>query len=296
MVQIPYTAIGVPKVSYVEHNGANFKIVEWEHAGEYKGQILYVHGFAEDSTIYTEFFDKLSQKGYNIYFFDQRGSGETSPGKQVGKTDEFHTFNDLDFMLKRLVDAQTKPEQLYLFGHSMGGGIILNYAIRGKYRDHIRAVVASAPMVTLHPNTQPNFIVRALSPVINRLAPNLKIDSKLNIDYVTSNKKWQQYIREHDQKLIGTSRLFFDMFARGEALTKPEYVSKFLPDIALLLLHGTDDSINHYDGSRKFYSLLSDNVDKEFVDVKEARHSLFIEKDEILIPLLDKILDFLSKH
>lgn len=299
LVPLPYTPIGQPIESTVPYAKLNFLTVTWKvpEGIEYKGKIVYVHGFCEHSDIYTEFFDKLSQSGYEVFFFDQRGSGETSKGKYVGKTDEFHTFDDLDHMIKLQLEARTDPnEKLYLMGHSMGGGILLNYGIHGKYKDSIRGIVVSGPLVTVHPKTQPNIIIRALQPVINATVPNLKIDSKINYDYITSNEGWKKYIQLHDTKLIGTVRLFNDMFVRGEKLLNKEYVSKFDKDIPLLVFHGTNDFINNSESSKKFVNLLPATVDKKFIPVEGARHSLFLEKPEYLDPVFSEVVEFLGTH
>lgn len=291
---IPYDPIGTPKSSKVEYNGANFEVTEWTHQGDYKGKVIYVHGFCEEATLYTEYFDLLSQAGYDIFFFDQRGSGKTSPGKAFGVTDSVHAFDDLDFFIKRNADA-SPGEKFVLMGHSMGGGIVLNYGVMGKYKEHIRAIVACAPMVFLHPKTNPNIILRTFQPVINKIAPGVKIDSKLVVEYVTNNEKWRRYIKNSNALFIGTVRLFNDMFDRGKNLTDPAFVKKFDPSIALLVLHGDTDYINALEGSKKFYSLLPDTVvKKKFIEVKDARHSLFLENDATLKKLLQDILEFLS--
>jgi Lysophospholipase len=298
-IQPPYTSARAPFVEFIEFNGANFKTVNWKvpETSVYKGKIVYVHGFAEDSSLYVEFFDKLSTTGYEIFFFDQRGAGETSPGSLVGKTDEHHVFNDLDFMIKHTLDTRTdESEKIFLAGHSMGSGIILNYGIRGKYKDNVKGIAAIGPLIRLHPKTEPNVVLRVLAPVISKLVPNLKIDSKLNIDYVTSNVAWQDYIRVHSAKLIGTTRQFHDMFTRGAALLDPEYVGKFNPEIAVFVAHGTDDNINWIKGSEEFVALLKPNVDKKFVKIEGGRHSLAIEKAEIFAKFWEELVGFLDKH
>lgn len=297
--EIPYKAIGSPIVEYVPYAGLTFKTVTWKAAPSVpqKGTIVYVHGFFEHSTIYTEFFDRLSQKGYEIFFFDQRGAGETSPGKLLGKTDEFHTFDDLDFMIERVLNARAdKSEKIFMAGHSMGGGIALNYSVYGKHRNDIRGIFVSGPLIELHPKTRPNFLVMKLQPIINSLLPNLKVDSKINYDYITSNEGWRNYIRATDKKLIGTIRQFNDMFERGWKLLDPAHVKNIHTEIPLLILHGTDDKINDIKGTEKFVKLLPEGFDAEFVAVPEGRHSLFLEKEEILSTVFEKVLEFLGKH
>lgn len=298
-VPLPYTAKGTPVEATVEFDGLNFKTVTWKPPSDvpYQGKIIYVHGFCEHSSIYTEFFDKISQKGFEVFFFDQRGAGDTSPGKFQGKTDEHHTFRDLDFMIKKELDARTNPEEkFFLGGHSMGGGIVLNYAIRGTYKNNIRGVFCSGPLVTLHPKTKPNILVRALQPVINATVPSLKIDSKLNYDFITSNEGWKNYIRLHDSKLIGTVRQFNDMFVRGEKLTEKEYVASFDRSIPLLVLHGTTDYINDISGTKKFFALLPKDVKSEFVPVEGGRHSLFLEREDLQDSVLAKVVEFLENN
>lgn len=299
LAPVPYTPVGEPIVETVPYDKLNFKTVTWKvpEGKEYKGKVIYVHGFFEHSTIYTEFFDKLSQAGYEVFFFDQRGAGETSKGKLLGKTDEFHTFDDLNFMIKTQLDARTdKNEKFYLIGHSMGGAIALNYAIYGKYKDDIRGILVTGPLITLHPKTQPNIIVRALQPVINAAAPNLKIDSKINYDYITSHEGWKKYIQLHDTQLIGTVRQFNDMFVRGEKLLDKAHVAKFSESIPVQIFHGTIDYINNIEGSKKFIEILPKNVDKRFVSVEGGRHSLFLERAEIFDPFYRQVLEFLDSH
>lgn len=298
-VPIPYTPKGTPVVDFLPFDGIKFKTVTWAADSDvpYKGKVIFVHGFAEYSTLYTHFFDKLSQEGYEIFFFDQRGAGETSPGAEVGKTDEYHVFNDLDFMIKTNLDKRTNPaEKFVLMGHSMGGGICLNYGIRGKYKEHIRNIVTCGPLVTIHERSQPNIVLRTFAPVVSKLVPNWKIDTKLNYDFITSNEGWKKYIRLHDTKLVGTARQLCDMLNRGEALLKKDYAARFDPDIPLLLLHGTEDNINDFESSRKFFELLSDNVEKKFLPVEGGLHSLFIENEKIFKLVFAEVLDFLEKH
>lgn len=295
--EIPYKPIGIPIIEKVPYGGLTFKTVTWKVPStiDRKGTIVYVHGFFEHSTIYTEFFDRLSQQGYEIFFFDQRGAGETSPGKLVGKTDEFHVFDDLDFMLERVLNARSdRAEKLFMAGHSMGGGIALNYAIHGKHRNDIRGVIVSGPLIQLHSKTRPNVLVLKLQPLINMLVPGLKIDSKINYDYITTNEGWRNYIKLTDKKLIGTVRQFNDMFVRGWKLLKDSHVKQFSPDIPVLVMHGTDDNINDIEGSQRFMKLLPSTVTSEFVAVPDARHSIFIEKENILSKVMDKILDFMG--
>ncbi|CCH45913.1 Serine hydrolase [Wickerhamomyces ciferrii] len=147
----PYTATNKPTEEYISYNGARFYTEFWVCI-KTRSRIVWLHGFSEYSKVYVRIFDQLSQEGYEIFFFDQRGAGFTSPGKLKGLTDEFHTFDDLDYFLKKNIDeiANRDNKRLYLMGHSMGGGISLNYGVKGKYKDHLSGIAVTGPLILLH--------------------------------------------------------------------------------------------------------------------------------------------------
>ncbi|CAN3354069.1 monoglyceride lipase [Diutina catenulata] len=297
MTEYPYTAKNTPQESTEDFNGATFKIVRWAADPQvpYLGKVFYVHGFAEQSDVYVRVFDQLASAGIDVFFFGQRGAGETSPD-HLGKTDEFNTFNDLDHFLKKELDARKDPQEKFvLAGHSMGGGIVLNYGIRGTYRDQLRAVYACGPLVQLHPKSQPNVVLRTLQGVVNQVAPSLQIDSGLKFDYVTSDDEYRQWMIDKKPKLIGTVRQYNDMFARGKKLTEPEFVAKWPKNLPLVIVHGTDDFINDIKGSRTFAPLVPKEVDFELYEAEKGRHSLFIEKEEIFRPVADRLIELVRK-
>jgi acylglycerol lipase len=296
-VKVPYDPINTPIVAVEEFNGAKMKTVSWKvpQGTPYKGKVIYVHGFNEDSKVYTQFFDNLCSNGIEVFFFEQRGAGEYSQGKLRGKTNEFHTFNDLDhFIKKNLDEASDKLEKFFLAGHSMGGGIVLNYGINGTYKDFIKAIIACGPLITLIPESQPNFILKSIMPAIVKLLPNFQIDTKLNYDYITANQDWKNYVIKSTPKFIGTPKQLYDMLARGEKLLNKSYAGKF--NHPLLIVHGKDDQINDVNSSEIFYNNLSDKSNKIFYPVDNGKHSLFIEIEPIYNDVFNRVVNFIEQN
>lgn len=297
----PYTATTTPSTEFIKFNGANFKTVTWKVPENvaYKGKIIYVHGFCESLDLYIQLFDDLALQGYETFFFDQRGSGDTSPGKAYGITNESHVFNDLDYFVEYNLKLRKDPEEkFFLGGHSMGGGIVLNYGIHGKHVKDFKGIFACAPMVSLHPTSKPASIVKLVGSIVSKVAPNIKLDSGLKVANITHNVPYQEYVTANVkiQPLIGSLKLFDDMMNRGDKLLKPEYAAKWNKDTALLILHGSSDEINDFNGSKKFFGLLKDGVDKEFYASEGGRHSLFIEDEEWYKPVFAKVVSFLDGH
>ena len=124
--------------------------------------VALVHGFGEHGGRYTYLADALTAAGYALSTFDHRGHGH-SPGLRghVDRWDEFLT--DIAASLE-MAKALAPSAPLFLFGHSMGGLMALNYTIRSPER--LAGVIASAPLLA-PPNVAPwiNYVSTVLSTV-----------------------------------------------------------------------------------------------------------------------------------
>ncbi len=99
------------------------------------------HGVSEHSRRYSRFARFLNERGFHVYAHDHRGHGLTkAPGAPAGRfaqsggllhvLDDVHAINDL-------ARSRHPGLPLILFGHSMGGLVALNYAM--KHPDKIDA-------------------------------------------------------------------------------------------------------------------------------------------------------------
>ncbi len=100
----------------------------WQPAEPIRGAIALVHGFGEHSGRYGDLVKALTTAGYAICALDHRGHGR-SPG-QRGHIDRWDDFmEDIRGLLSET--RQLAPNTLpFLFGHSVGGLMALQYAIR----------------------------------------------------------------------------------------------------------------------------------------------------------------------
>lgn len=265
---------------------------------EYKGSVLFVHGFAEYHELYLQIADELALQGYEAFYFDQRGTGYTSPGNLKGRTNEHYVFKDLNNFIELRLNAISSREnkKFYLFGHSMGGGIILNYLIHGKYRDQLSGVVLSAPCIDLSPVTRPSFFLRKLLSYVAKVFPNIKLDADMKVQNITAHEGWAKYLVDNPMsKSIGTLGLFEGMLSRGAKLMDPNYVKDQIKDVPMLIIHSRHDNINDFRGSEAFVKVSPAN-DVQLIELQNAKHSLFIDEDEVQKKVLVSIFDWLSKH
>ncbi len=87
--------------------------------GSSKGVILFCHGNAGNISQRIDSFEIFRELGFSTFIFDYRGYGESE-----GKTSEKGTYLDAEGAWNYLVrEKKVKPEEIIVFGRSLGGGV-----------------------------------------------------------------------------------------------------------------------------------------------------------------------------
>ena len=95
--------------------------------GPTRGAVALMHGFGEHSSRYDHVAAALVRAGYGVQAIDARGHGR-STGKRAHVDD--YDYYVRDYELLKLHTADRWPEvDLFCFGHSNGGLIVLRYAL-----------------------------------------------------------------------------------------------------------------------------------------------------------------------
>ncbi|KAG7747539.1 hypothetical protein KL912_003563 [Ogataea haglerorum] len=180
----------------VEHDGCVFPTFLHRHSGDYKGRIVFIHGYRDIYELFFGLFNKLTADGYDVHFHYQRGEGTSRPASNVqSSNDDSRVYKDMDFFISRNLDADDK---VILMGHSMGGGLILNYSAFGTYRDRLLMTVACSPLIELSPETAaPKYQEWAIRALCWAVPPvrYLRVKTPLKVEYVSSLPEVQQFIR-----------------------------------------------------------------------------------------------------
>jgi alpha-beta hydrolase superfamily lysophospholipase len=115
-------------------SGAALNVYHEPAKGTPRGIVTIDHGIAEHAARYANFAQTLSAKGYHVYAHDHRGHGATKvPGASLGtfaKTDGWQRVLDDTLEIRNHAKTAHPDLPLVLFGHSMGGLISLNSALR----------------------------------------------------------------------------------------------------------------------------------------------------------------------
>lgn len=224
-------------------DGVRLFACEWTPDGAARGVVAIVHGMGEHTGRYSHVAGMLTEAGYAVYGFDQRGHGRSDG--QRGHTPSYEALLEgVDFML-RDAEAQYPGRPLFLYGHSMGGNIVLNYLLRRKPK--VAGAIVTSPWLTLAFNPPPLNVV--VGRMLERIRPTFTNNRPLIPERLTSDPDMIRQLREdplgHGQI---TASFFFGV--RRAGLWALEHADELT--VPLLLMHGGDDKVTSFESSARF--------------------------------------------
>jgi len=267
-----------------------------------KGAVVFVHGFIEHLGRYDLVRETLVSKGFAVLFYDQRGFGQSaldvknrSPGSSYGKNTREELLDDVQYMLN-LARERFKTENLYLYGHSMGGAIVLQYPCVGKddlkVKHHLRGVVATSPFLR-QTNPEPALKLAA-GHLASKLLPWMLVPAPVDAKALCHDEEIQKAYME-DPLIVekGTLRGLDTMLHGGVSLAENDY--RHWPEtLPVLLVHGSSDQVTSPRASQLFYENIKAS-DKKIQIVEGAFHEIHNEPD-FKAKLMSDISDWLDAH
>ena len=265
------------------HGHVRLAVRQWSSARPL-GSVVISHGFGEHSGRYALLIEKLVAAGFAVTRYDLRGHGKS--GGKRGHAPSYDAY--LDDLAEVIGYARQQWPQLpmLLFGHSMGGGLVLNYALRRQ--DDLQGVVATGPWLRLA--FQPPAWKTGLAKLIAGVVPAMSMPTHLDINRLSRDPTVAKAV-ENDPLTTNviSAASFIGCVAAGEyALANAKH---FRPP--LLLMHGGDDAITDLKASEAFFNAV-ENADKTFKAWPGMYHEILNEIDAE--PVYQTIIDWLKKH
>lgn len=130
-----------------------------------RAAVSLAHGIGEHSGRYGHVAEALNDAGYALVAFDLRGHGHS--GGLRGHTPHYEAFiSDIDLLLQE-TGRRFPGLPLFLYGHSLGGNLVLNYCLR---RNPVLAgVVVTSPWLALA--KRPPRWKATMGRILNRVRP-----------------------------------------------------------------------------------------------------------------------------
>lgn len=108
--------------------------------------ILYMHGNGGNIQNTLNFIKYMHQEGFDVVSFDYRGYGESQgiPSEKNLKQD------GLDALTALVEEMQYPPDHIILYGHSLGGAVAIDTAVRSPYGSDLAGLVVEGTFSNLH--------------------------------------------------------------------------------------------------------------------------------------------------
>lgn len=210
--------------------------------------ICIVHGIGEYGGRFDRVAEAFRDKNMAVCALDLRGHGE-SLGKRGGCAPRNSVLDDVSELL-RYAEEKYPGKPLVLYGHSMGGNIVLDYRARGEMNDHPAGYIISAPWVRLV-RPVPPLLYKAVK-LLSRIAPSFTIGSDINEANLGNPEKVKPF---KDNPMVHnriSALCAVDGFDKGigfEDGTAED--DRRAANIPTLLMHGSEDRICDVNGSRR---------------------------------------------
>lgn len=231
-------------------DGLEMYAQSWGPEGSPKAVVCLVHGLGEYSGRYAHVGKALADAGFALVAFDLRGHGKS--GGQRGH------FPSLDAIM---ADVQQHIRQasekfpglpVFLYGHSLGGLLVLNYAT---YQKHSLSGVIATGAGLRSPVLEQKAKI-ALSKVLGSLLPTMTILTGLDANGISRNPEVVRAYKNdplvHDVATLSAARVGISAVDRAFS-----HAGEF--STPLLLMHGTADQVTYPRGSQEFAALVPEN-------------------------------------
>lgn len=254
--------------NWVSDDGQELFAQCWDAGADALACILLVHGMGEHSSRYDKWASSLAETGFSVVSFDMRGHGKT-PGARGSASNYNVLLKDIDFLIEHAkVLCQEKP--LFLYGHSFGGNLVINYAITRTTK--LAGIIVTSPWLELS-QLPPRHKVLAAK-ILHRFVPGLISKSGLRAEYISRELKEVHRYRT-DPYVHGNISVGLYMQAYERGLLAKRSIYKI--NVPLLILHGTADNITSCKASRDFVMNSGDKT--TFIEIEGGYHELHNDSD-----------------
>ncbi|WP_194776889.1 alpha/beta hydrolase [Pararhodonellum marinum] len=271
------------ETTYKTHDGLSLYLQAWLPEKP-RAAMLLVHGLGEHSTRYTHLAKKWVENGIAVYSFDGRGHGKSSLPEPTAYFDNFEDYlKDIAALLEKVI-TNSKGIPVFLFGHSMGGGLVTKFVI--DHQPEIRGVILSG--AALMPAVNVSKLLIAGSAFFGKYFPKLKV-LKLDSALVSQD---QEEVKKYDEDPLIYHKAI--PARTGSELLKVMAAIKHTMsafNLPVLIMHGSEDLLTNPKGSQLLHEQAG-SKDKTFLSYKGFYHEIVneIEKEKVMQDMLDWIL------
>jgi acylglycerol lipase len=257
-----------------------------QNAQHPKAVLVIMHGLGEHIGRYQHVFDYFNHKDINVMGCDFPGHGKSDGGRG-------HVPGGIERMMNIVQEMVDKAKSenpnlpVFLFGHSMGGCVVVNFLMKRK--PVIAGVIASAPALKLA-FEPPKFLV-FLGRLTVKIIPSFAQPNNLERAALSRDKAvvdaYSKDLLVHD---LVSSALGIGLLDAGKwAIANIANADLSSP---LLVYHGTADRLTSSEGTKEFAQLAKGKV--TFKSWDGLYHEMHNEPEKELV--LANILEWMESN
>jgi acylglycerol lipase len=207
--------------------------------------LILVHGVGEHIGRYEEWFDLFNRERIGFAGVNLPGHGSSD-----GKRGYIKSYSITDEMIEILLSESKKtfpgiPQ--FLYGQSLGGGIVIDYLIRKNPK--IRGGIITSPWLKLA--FEPDKWKVRLVSVLGKVVPQLLLPSGLVVEHLSHD---QEVLTQYKNDPLVHDRISLSLYCNAVTAAGNSLKNASELKIPLLILHGSDDHICSPEGSKEFAS------------------------------------------
>jgi alpha-beta hydrolase superfamily lysophospholipase len=247
-----------------------------------KAVVIMVHGLGEHIQRYSYWAELFKKEGIGFAGLDLPGHGRSG-----GRRGYIKSYSQTDEMMDILIKTCSKTFPgipLFLYGHSLGGGIVLDYLIRKNPK--IKGAIVTSPWLRL--SFEPPKIKVTMANIMRYILPGLIQPSGLNVNHLSHD---QSVIDRYKSDPLVHDKISVSLFQGAMHAAEQSLVNASGLKVKTLLVHGSEDLICSPKGSSEF---ASKNVNVELKIWEGGFHELHNEpfKDDVF----KYIMSWISKR
>ena len=249
---------------------------------EPKAVVGLVHGLGEHIMRYEHVANFFNKHQIAVLGFDRIGHGQ-SPGTRGDAPTYSSLLEEIDGLIA-WAETDLPDVPLFIYGHSMGGQLVLMHQIS---RGHnIQGLISSAPVIGIP--FPPNMIMKNLLLFLEKFWPSLIQDNGLQLKYLSKDKAVRDaYLADPLVHTKISLRIGVGLFD-GMSVLKAFSGNIGVP---LYLLHGAKDGITDPKSTQLFAGRLTGDVTVNIYE--NAFHELHNEPEQE--DYLGEIVDWIGK-
>ncbi len=251
-------------------NGAKIFWQVWLPGTAVKAVVVLAHGYGEHCDRYGHVGEALAGAGYALYALDHHGHGRSDGGR--GQLPGFDCYlNDFGALIEMAQSAHPGVKT-FIYGHSMGGCIALNYALTRP--ENLAGVIATGSLLKF--GVEPPALKTAFVKLLDKVVPNLTLSGDIDTSTICRDEAVvEAYVNDplvHDQ---------LSMRLGKEMMSRAAYALDHAGDLAIpaLLMHGGADRLTSPLGTRLFVERVKHD-DVTHIEYEGLYHEIHNEPEQ----------------